>query len=393
MNRRAVLFWVGLAAVLIVMGYLTGGRAQDGEPLDPDSTGPLGTRALMLFLDEYGVSETRGLPGPDVTHALVLDDRLDPDQRRNLVAWARDGGTIVVTDPASPLLPDVAVPNVVVGGSLPAGVCDVDGLDGLDLEASSFVLYPEDVPPAGAGAAGRSCFGDGVESFVTEWPLGAGRLVVVGGGLVLTNRYLDEADNAVLAAALLVEEPLAVPGDTPTVAVLYDPILVAGSRTLGDLIPTGVVWAGWQLVIAFVLYALWRGIRFGRPVDEPQAVELPGSLLVRATAELHRRAEGHHAAAQALRTDLDRRLRAHLAAAPDLPRSELAARAAAGTDLTPALAEATLAGPVPTSGPELAALAADVDRIAVTVLGPAGPAGAGGEAGPTLPEPMSRSDT
>jgi hypothetical protein len=165
--------------------------------------------------------------------------------------------------------------------------------------------------------------------------------------------------------------------------VLYDPLLAPGSRSLADLIPSGARWSGWQLLVAFGLYALWRGRRFGRPVPEPQPVELPGSLLVRATAELQRRAGGHAQASAAVRGDLQRRLRQQLRVPPDLAAADLAGWVARREDLDPAVVQRAVLGPPASGAGELAALLADVDAVNRAVR--ADQAGGGG--GRTDPRP------
>jgi len=182
--------------------------------------------------------------------------------------------------------------------------------------------------------------------------------VALGGALTLTNEYLDEADNAVLAGRLLLGD-----NESQTVAVLFDPVVAPGSRTLGDLIPSGAKWAAAQLVVAFGLYVLWRLPRFGRPVPEPQPVDLPASLLVRAAGELHRRSGGYGQASTTLREDLDRRLRRQLRVSPELPAAELVNAVAASGLIAPDVVSRALSGPPADDGDGLSALVADIDAV------------------------------
>ena len=101
-----------------------------------------------------------------------------------------------------------------------------------------------------------------------------------------------------------------------------------GERTLADLVPDRIWWAMAQLVVAFAVLIAWRARRFGGPVAEPQSVELPGSLLVRARGDLYRRTRSHRRAAQQLQADADRRLRrvVGLPLGGPLPVLEVAAR-------------------------------------------------------------------
>ena len=314
MNRRS-LFWIGLAALLVAVAVVTSGqRNETGHPLDPDSTDSLGTLALVELLERFGPSVIRDLPRPATATTLMLADQLTEEQRHQLEDWVSAGGTVVVTDPSSPLVADLVFPAVVEQGLLSSGTCTVPGLEQLTLEAGSFLLYQVD-------GASQRCFGQGEGSFVHVAVLGEGRIVSLGGGLVFTNQNLDEADNAVLAVELL----LPADAEGSTVAVLFDPILTPGSRTLSDLIPSSARWAALQLLVAFGVYVLWRSRRFGSPVYEPQPVELPGSLLVRAASELHRRSGGYANAGATMGNDFRQRVRQQLKVSPELPLPDLAA--------------------------------------------------------------------
>src|SRR3546814_8139145 len=84
-----------------------------------------------------------------------------------------------------------------------------------------------------------------------------------------------------LAAPLLAPEP------ATTVRFLDPPVPAGGGdESLIDLIPPGVERALLQLGVAFVLYAVWRAIRLGRPVREDQPVRIAGSELVAAVGRL-----------------------------------------------------------------------------------------------------------
>lgn len=374
MNRRTTGFWLGIAAALLLVGLLSGSRQQSGPPLHPESTDPTGTRALMILLDERGATIEDGLPSAETNTALLLADQLDDQSRSQLEAWAGDGGTLIVTDSSSILSPSEA--SFDDGDVLVAGDCTIGGLDGFQLEAGSFLSYPHRDP---GFVADDWCFGDEGRSHVHVRREGAGRIIAVGGGLAFANENLDEADNAVVAARLLLDggSLFAVEAgsagqdpstDRPTIAVLYDPVVAAGSRTLGDLIPTEAKWAAGQLLVAFVLYVLWRLPRFGRPVPEPQPVELPASLLVRATGELHRRSGAHGQASATLRADLDRRLRRQLRASPELPTADVIGTAAAAGAIGPDVVARAVAGPAAVDGQQLSALVTDVDAVNHAVL-------------------------
>ena len=176
-------------------------------------------------------------------------------------------------------------------------------------------------------------------------PERGGTRVSVGSVEPFLNRSIDEADNGVLAVRLaqLADGPVTVL-DRPAVAA------GGGSRTLVDLLP-GWFWAfvlqGSVAVLAFVL---WKGMRFGRPVEERQPVQIEANALVEATGRLLGRSR-HPAAAAEL---IARRFRDDLVTLaglpPDCDDGALLDSLAVEPRLRETLAEAI--GPVP----------ADLDR-------------------------------
>jgi hypothetical protein len=345
-KRQTVIFWAGLAVALVVVGFITGGQRTDGPPLDPSSTGPLGTKGLTELMDAFGTDVRRGVPRSTSETALVLVDRLTEAERADLVSWVERGGRLVVADPSSPLSPSLA--DLQTTDLLLRRSCDVVGIDGsLELAGSSFGRYATSTMEA-------SCFGDGRLAHVVVETMGTGEIISLGGAVTLTNENLDQADNAVLAVELLA-------GPATELAIVYDAGAVGGERTLADLIPRSVRWFGWQLALAFAIYVLWRGRRFGRVVIEPQAVEIPGSLLVRATGELARRSGGATAAGERMRLDLDRRLRREYRLPTDISTAQMVSIVAARSDADPAALGRALLGPLPTEGRSLVQFLADVD--------------------------------
>lgn len=319
MRRSGLLWWPALALVVLGAGFLLGPGRTSGPPLDPTSTDPLGTRALVELVEGFGADVDRTStgegPGDEVDAVLVLRDQLGDEGRDRLEAWARQGGVLVVADPSSPLnRPPVATSSE---PALEAGTCTIAPLAGLQrVEAGSFLLLPVE-------AGERSCFGTAGEAWVVARSAGAGAVVLIGGTAPLVNENLDEADNAAVVTALLSPEP----GDQ--VGLVYDAVAgEGGSVTLADLVPDRVWWALAQLGVAFAVYVSWRARRFGRPVPEAQPVDLPGSLLVRARGELYRRSRSHERVAVALQRDADRRVRRLLGLPLEgpLPVPEVAAR-------------------------------------------------------------------
>lgn len=320
---RGLVVGVCVAAALLLAALAGGRPGRVGPPLDPRSDGKLGTSALVELLRRLGagVDLTTGLPAAADDVALVLQHRLDPAQTADLERWVRDGGTLVVTDPSSPFAPPSSDIGLAQGARpMEVGACSITALAGMGpVDGGEAVRFA--VPPGV-----DSCYGDGDSAFVVTQELGAGEIVAVGGAAFVTNALLGEQDNAVLAAALL------APFAGTRVRFVDAPAPVGGGeKTLADLVPPGVKRALAQLAFAFLLYALWRAIRQGRPVLERQTVEVSGSELVVAVGRLLSRTRSPQAAAEKLRGSLRRSLRARLGVAPDAPIETLAELIAART--------------------------------------------------------------
>lgn len=335
---------LGVVGLLVLFGRPPG----DGPPLDPRSSGPLGTRALVLLLEDLGadVDVTSDPPGADVDVALVLADDLGDERRDEVRRFVTDGGTLVVTDPLSPLQPfPVTGDTVAFGGSaVLVDDCDVPALRDVDrLDPSGGVTF----------TAGTSCF----DGFVATAEEGLGDIVAIGGPAALVNSVIGNEDNAVLAAALL------APVEGTRVALLRPPVTGGGQASLTDLIGDNVRGLLLQLALAFLLYALWRARRHGPPVAEPQPVELPASELVLAVGHLLQQAGRAEDAGRLLGDDLRRALADRLGLGPDAPATEVADVAAARTGLSSERVIAALAPPVLTGAGQLVALAGEADTI------------------------------
>jgi Domain of unknown function (DUF4350) len=366
----------GLLLALVVVAAFALGAPDRDEPLDPRSDARLGTSALVALADELAgeveiadrlpAPGTPGATGPDVV--LLLRDRLDDAQRYQLAAWVRDGGTLVVVDPGSPLTPALGatfsdLDEVRSPGSGPV-VCDVPALAGLDLAA---------VDPRGGGAlyevpagADGCLVAPGGDAYIVATDEGAGTLVAVGGSGMFVNAGLAEGENAPVVAALVAPTP------GTDVAVLEPGLLAAGAgaRSLVDLISPGVKRALLQLGIAFAVYALWRARRLGRPVEEPQPVAVAGSELVAAVGSLLDRSGSQQHAADLLRAELRRELGDRLGLPPGTPPAVLASVAAARTGSDEARMRWALgvdAGPVADEA-GLVALTHTIDAVRQEVL-------------------------
>jgi hypothetical protein len=349
--------WAALAVGVLLVAVVAGRPAEEGNPLDPDSPAPLGTKGLVEVLRELGarVTVSGDLPAAGTATTLLLSDDLSPQRREDLLAWVRRGGTLVVADPGSG-----------VTAARPVGTTRIGVLDA-QLERRCEVAALRDVARVSApgglafevpqGGGVRGCFPRGEGAWLLVQPLGAGNVVRLGGASALVNQELGEADNALLLAGLL------APSDATAVWVLRPPLPGGGRASLGDLVAPRVRLALWQLAVAFVVLALWRARRLGRPVAEPQPVQLPGSELVVAVGNLLQQARGRGQAAGLLADDLRRSLAERLGLPPSAPADQVADAAAQRTGVPRERVLRAVAPATPRDEAELVALSQAVDAV------------------------------
>lgn len=356
-----------LLALAVVVAAVVAGPGGDGPPLDPRSTAPDGTKALVDVLGELGADvDVVGGPGDDHDVALLLTDALGEERRAALEAWVEAGGRLVVGDGLSPLSPPPAGSPAVAGfvGTPIARECDVAGLGLVDevVPGSTSVVYGEPeqggAPAEGAQPAARQrCFPRGEGHWLVVTERGDGVVVALGGPEVLTNAQLRTADHGLLAASLLAPAPGA------RVAFVRPPRPGEGDASLGDLVDPRVRSALWQLLVAFVLLAAWRGRRLGRPLEEPRPVHIPGSELVVAVGNLLQQTRATQQAARLLRAEAHRFTRSRLGLPASTPPERVAEVAAERTGVEVQEARRALAGPLPRDEDGVVALARSAERL------------------------------
>jgi len=362
-----------LVVAVVLLALVAPSTRNDGPPLDPTSTGATGTRAAVELAGRLGadVEVTSELPGDDVDVAIAFEDIIDDDLTPRLMAWIAEGHTFVMADPASELAPvaDLADSDLFTESvRVDRGACDAReplGLTELDRLESYGPVFRYDVPVDAA-----ACFGNADGAVVVVEAVGRGRLVSVGTPWVFTNEALDQADNAGLFAAL------AVPEEGTRLAVLTvgdggdDLQPVEGD---GPVLPTGVSLALLQLVVAFVVYALYRARRLGRPVPEDPPVLVAGSELTRAVGGLLEHAGARDRAGRSLRRAARRRLEAAYGLAAGTDPRAVAATTAARSGLDPERLERALVdGPV-ADDEALAGLGRELDALVEAALRPPTP--------------------
>jgi hypothetical protein len=355
--------WLVLVGAMLAAGLVAGAPPAEGPPLDPSSTGPSGTKALVDTLRLLGADVSVQSSGPDesTTTVLLLVDDLTDETRADVASWVRAGGTLVVTDVSSPLSPVVPAQDAELIFLEPelARDCNVPALRQVQrIDAAGAIL--QEVPEGATG-----CFRLGNdEAWLVVVPAGEGTIVAIGGAGFLVNGALDRADNGLLAVTLL------APTRSERVVVLRPPAPGGGDAGLLDLVDRRVELAVVQLAVAFGVLVLWRSRRLGRPVLEPHPVQLAGSELVVAVGELLHRAKGREQAASVLRDDLRRWLAERLGLPPATPADVVAeAVAARSPEVSAAEVAGVLAGGRPENEDGLVALAHAVESVRRRVAG------------------------
>jgi hypothetical protein len=220
------------------------------------------------------------------------------------------------------------------------------------------------VPP---GAT--SCFGNGEDAFVVVQPEGRGQIVSIVGGAPFTNRYLGEEDNAALATALFAPRP------GTRVALIDDAFgdasgggNVDASDSLGQVLGVGVKLAVLQLGVAVVIYGFSRGRRLGRPIAEPQPVQIAGSDLIVAVGSLLQQTRRPDDSAAILRRDLRRDICRRTGLPDQAPVEVIADTVAARSVLDRDTVRHTLADQPTSSDADLVLLARQIDTLREEVL-------------------------
>jgi hypothetical protein len=124
-----------------------------------------------------------------------------------------------------------------------------------------------------------------------------------------------------------------------------------------------------QLLVAFVLYALYRARRLGRPVPEDPPVEIAGSELTRAVGGLMEHAGARDRAAASLRRSARRRLAAAYGLAAGSPPEVVVITTEARSGIDRDRLERALYDHPVADDAALAAVAREVDDVVALALG------------------------
>ncbi|MFE4517748.1 DUF4350 domain-containing protein [Kitasatospora sp. NPDC056783] len=377
--RRARWYLAVLAALLIGAAAVSAlGQDHRYPPLDPRSYDRDGTHAVVVLLERQGLKAeftsdpTATQAGPD-TLVLPEPDLLSPAQLR-AVAAARHRRLVLIA-------PGPAALTALAPGIRPSD--DAGGLPYASIRSTPpECTLPEAVRAGSAqqggmlytsGSRGEGCYPRGHGYPLVSVPVGDGDhdVIVLGSGAFLSNGELAQDGDAALALALLGSQPR-LTWHLPD----YSVPLPEGTRTktFGDYLPSGWHWAGYQLAVAAVLAALWRGRRLGPVISENLPVVVRAAETTEGRARLYRRARARGRAAEVLRTAAAHRLAPPLgvplrAGAPD-PDALCVAVADRLPERPAGDVRALLYGPPPTDDTALLRLADDLDALERQVRNP-----------------------
>ena len=387
---------VALLMVFVAGLVLMGGNDR-GTPYDLDDPGPDGYKGLRLVLERLGAEVDEGdsseidvgLARSGTVVYVPVATAIPHEQTRRWEDFVRSGGRLVLGTPrddGGPQPTEDPSGGVIVGS--PPGICDIDEL--ADLEAIDPSGFQRLEVPAGE----RSCYGDGEVALIVQQMIGEGTLttlasprLLINDALRARNQEVDDPkgpmrDNVVVAARLF------APDGQGRVLVITSGVAAAelGEESILSLIGPSVKLGLWQLVIAFALFAWWRGRRHGRVVTETQPVPIAGSELVAAVGNLMSRRHDPRHAATLLRTAAVRDLAERLGVPRGTDVTVVAELIAARTGRDPAAVLGPLAStPVSTDG-DLLAVAAHLEAIRTEVLhGRSSPAALGTRSDPGAP--------
>lgn len=356
--RWVLLALVAIVAIAAASTWLTAPRP--GGPLEPASTSPDGTRALVTLLRDNGIDVVVADSVADVERAARPDTLLvaaqtfwlyDDEQLRRLAALPGDRLLLApIGKTREALAPALRSGDATEFGGV-APDCDLREAQ----RAGSVQFGAAETFDAAGSTAVTRCYG-GVLARYDD----AGRSVtVVGDSSFLMNSGLRDEGNAALAMNLT---------GTRNTVIWYAPQRGEGAGATGDasivdLIPDQVMWMVLQLVVAVVLLALWRGRRVGPLVAERLPVVVRASETVEGRGRLYRSRRARDRAADALRTSARQRLLPRLGLRPDAAAAAVTAAAAQRSGQDPQWVAHILYGRPPESDTELVALAGALDDI------------------------------
>jgi hypothetical protein len=348
---RAPIF-IALVLVLGAAGLVIASGTGTHGDLDPGSADPGGSQALARLLEQQGVhvvaartfEQAEAALGSSATATLLVTapDLVDPGALARLRVRAADA---VLVDAHQSTL-DLVVPGVFETGQAGVQVRSPGCTVAAAVAAGDAVLGGTEYRSHGLA---RSCYDGSLLQL-------AGTTTLLGDGAPLTNGRLGDEGDAALGMRLLGRTA----GLVWYVPSPGDPGAGLAQRSLTDLLPRGWLFGGIQVVVAALLFALWRVRRLGPVVPEPLPVVVRAAETVEGRARLYRRSRSSAHAAAILRQAAIARLTPVLGLGPGAEPATVAQaiQARCGRDAGP-----LLYGPAPEDDASLSRLADELDRL------------------------------
>ena len=360
-RARRVGTWIAIGIAVVVVGLAGWAMSEIGawserDALDPESSGPLGTRALAEILRDQGVevivardraTATEALEAHEAT--LVLPDA--PALSDRAVEGLGDAATdVVLIQPRSRDL-RVFLPGSSAAGAAPSGAiapaCDLPEAVRSGAVAPGMVFDP-------SGGAVTACYPADLGAGLLVQLDGAHRVAAIDARPLFVNEALANDGNAALAVNLLGRHPVVV----WYVPSIFDTDLEGADPSLGQLTPPWVSPVIVVLLCAGVAAALWRGRRFGPLVVERLPVTVRAGETTEGRGRLYARAGDAAHAAEQLRGAALGRLARTLALGPAAHADQIADAAATRTGLDRRAVRGVLIDDIPQSDADLVGLRA-----------------------------------
>ncbi len=323
--------WLAVIAGVLLLVLFRAPDEPDTEPLSRQSTQGDGTKALVLLLDRFGTKVADGSEPAPQGRALLLRDELSAEHTADIESWVRSGGTLIVADTNSSLSAEPYSGRLRSPRSVLTAGCDSPLVAGVrEVVPKKAGVLDEPLSSFEQGQGDTACFLVDGGHYLASKNVGSGRIISVAGPDLFVNDRLDVADNSVLAVNLLASESGDLTVLTPRPLVTGEE---GGTGSLGDLLPERTASVMVQLLIASLLFLLWRGRRLGRPLEEKLPVELPASALTAALGHLLQTAGRSDAASHILRARLRREIATLLGLRPTTDAAVLAQVAAERTGI------------------------------------------------------------
>jgi hypothetical protein len=354
--------WIVLALVVVIgvsalTVYLTAPRP--GGLMDPASTSSDGARALVTLLRDHGVdvveatnaAEIEAAARPDTLIVVAQTDHLfDEALLRRLADLPGDR---LVVAPFSrtreTLAPRIRIGDATFfGGSEPD--CDLREAN----RAGSVRLGFTEAYEASGDIPVTRCYAGAL----VRYDDGGRQVTVVGSSDFMTNSGLLAEGNAALAMNLAGSHPRMI-----WFAPQYSEGESDGGTSLSDALPDRVRWIAWQLVVAVLLLAWWKGRRIGPLVAERLPVVVRASETVEGRGRLYRSRRTLDRAADALRTASLQRMEYRLGLSHDAEPAAVVQAVAVHCTVDPQVVAHILFGPPPAGDDELVNLAKELDNI------------------------------